>query len=179
MTEPKKYAISRKEVTEIIIGLLDDKIETKEAIDKICSLAIEDKIFDEFKEQNARYLGMVNNSIKEDQRIKQNILRVLKKYDAHYVRPLAGLFYDETIPSKEITHELILDEIINEEGHSKNSVEDKSEVVAEGEVTYDEDEGDFWIGGTGNFYTIKDDIGEKLIKLVGKKVRIKVEVTDD
>jgi hypothetical protein len=124
MTEPKKYAISRKEVTEIIIGLLDDKIETKEAIDKICSLAIP-----------------------EDNKL----MRKIKRLEAN----------------EEIYHRRL------------KELEDKSEVVAEGEVTYDEDEGDFWIGGTGNFYTIKDDIGEKLIKLVGKKVRIKVEVTDD
>jgi hypothetical protein len=124
MTEPKKYAISRKEVTEIIIGLLDDKIETKEAIDKICSLAIP-----------------------EDNKL----MRKIKRLEAN----------------EEIYHRRL------------KELEDKSEVVAEGEVTYDEDEGDFWIGGTGNFYTTKDNIGEKLIKLVGKKVRIKVEVTDD
>jgi hypothetical protein len=54
----------------------------------------------------------------------------------------------------------------------------KGEVVVEGEITYGEDESDFWIGGTLNLYTVKDDIGEKLVKIVGKKVRIIVEVIE-
>jgi uncharacterized membrane protein YgaE (UPF0421/DUF939 family) len=73
----------------------------------------------ELEKENARleskcknYLGMVNSSIKEDSRIKQNIIKVLKKYDAQYVPPRADLFYDKTIPPIKLSHELILNEII-------------------------------------------------------------------